>query len=375
MHFSYITSLVNIVVMGIHVFMQLAAAVLIFIKHKNPKDRSRWFIFSFFVMSALAAMGELVATLHAGNFLDSFQLFEPSTVILGYMNFSLLMWYLVEVLRPHWLTLKRVVLIVLPWGALLATFVASLFIEDGATRIFSLTRLSKVIGEVNVFTRVALAATMFPYAIWIASLCCRNKQQMSYRPYIRAVIICVILMSITYFCSRGLQFFWAYMVHEVLYLVISVLILYVEHYERLHIPYERVRTYYTPTFEAIPTQTDNTIKEVAITLCDLLEDPDVWQNPDLTRDELVQMVGTNRTYIQEAAKQMGFESITDMLHKRRIEYICMRLREEPGINLQELFYDAGYRSRTTGWRRFTTIVGCTPSEFVEKNTPPPEQKH
>lgn len=373
MHHSYITSIINIVVMGVHVFMQLAAAVLIFIKHKNPKDRSKWFIFSFFLMSALAAMGELVITLQAGNFLDSFRLLDPGTLISGYFNFSLLMWYLVEVLRPNWLSWKRIVPMMIPWGIALVSFIIFWQI-DGVTRIYSISKLSTVWTEPNVLARLALAAAMFPYAVWIASLCCRNHQQMSYRPYIRAIIIITILMTITYFCSRGLQFFWAYMAHEVFYLVITVLILYVEHYERLHIPYESVRMYYTPSVETIPTTTDNTIKSVAVTICDIMEDPEVWQNPDITRDEIVHLVGTNRTYIQAAAKHMGFESITDMLHKRRVEYICQRLREDPATNMQELFYDAGYRSRTTGWRRFTTIVGCTPTEFVEKNTTPPQPK-
>ena len=39
-----------------------------------------------------------------------------------------------------------------------------------------------------------------------------------------------------------------------------------------------------------------------------------------------------------------------------------------GVENETLFTDAGYRSRTTAWRHFTAIVGCTPSEFVERHT-------
>lgn len=53
---------------------------------------------------------------------------------------------------------------------------------------------------------------------------------------------------------------------------------------------------------------------------------------------------------------------------RPIDYVCQQLRKDPNIPVQTLFIDAGYRSRTTAWRHFTTIVGCTPSEFVERST-------
>ena len=76
------------------------------------------------------------------------------------------------------------------------------------------------------------------------------------------------------------------MAHEALYITITVLIVYVEHYERLHIPYEAVRTYYNPAVEVAPSTTQEVINHVSITLCNLMEDPKVWSNPDITRDEI-----------------------------------------------------------------------------------------
>jgi D-3-phosphoglycerate dehydrogenase len=59
-------------------------------------------------------------------------------------------------------------------------------------------------------------------------------------------------------------------------------------------------------------------------------------------------------------------NISDMLNRRRIDYVCQQLRKDPNASIQTLFEEAGYRSRTTAWRHFTNIVGCTPSEFVER---------
>ena len=184
----------------------------------------------------------------------------------------------------------------------------------------------------------------------------------------RGTLLLSAALCVTFFLSRGLQLFTAYMVHEGLFIALGVLIIYVEHYERLHIPLEKVRSYYVE--KEIPKTTDVTISHAAARLKALMEDPTVWQDSELTGNKLALLVGTNRTYTQQAAKELGFASLIDMIHRRRIEYICEQLRQDPTASIQDLFYEAGYRSRTTGWRHFNEIVGYTPSEFIERNIHP-----
>ena len=83
-------------------------------------------------------------------------------------------------------------------------------------------------------------------------------------------------------------------IHEVFYLMISVFIIYAEHYERLHVPLEKVRDYYASA--ETPETTQQTISHVAKKLQELMDQPEMWQNPELTGDEIVHSVGTNRTY-------------------------------------------------------------------------------
>ena len=104
-----------------------------------------------------------------------------------------------------------------------------------------------------------------------------------------------------------------------------------------------------------------------------MEDQTIWSNPELQRDDIVQIIGTNRTYIQQAAKVLGFKNVGDMLYRRRIEYVCERLREHPNAKLEEIFYEAGFQSRSTAWRHSVEIVGSTPTEFIERITPPEKQ--
>lgn len=370
MNFTYLTSVLYLVILGIHVFMQLAAASLIFIKHHTPNNRTWYYIFIFFAVSAIASVIEMVMAFENTDILESYKLFSPIIIIPGFYIFFLIWCYIAELMRPHWLTIKRALLLLLP-SLIMATAIVVLSAMSEISNIYSIEQLRAHISEFNVYIRIAFVALFIPYCIGL--ICMRYKHKNpEIQEYIDLLIICLVLMVGSYIASRCMQYFVGYIIHEVFYLMISVFIIYAEHYERLHVPLEKVRDYYAAA--ETPESTQQTINHVAQKLQELMDQPDTWKDHELTGDKIVHSVGTNRTYIQLAAKELGFESLSDMLHRRRIDYICQCLLTNPNANVQDLFYDAGYRSRATAWRHFTKIVGYTPTEFIKiGNYPPPKQ--
>ena len=369
MHFSYIDSIYNLIILGIHVFVQLAAAVLIYIKHHEPHNRSWRYIFAFFLISTIATVGEIFMITHNTVALDYYKILHPTIIIPGFYIYVLLLCYVIEIIHPRWLSFKRAAILFLP-STVLALYVLYYVHIGETTDIYSISRLTAESTTPNVLARIIFAAIYIPYSIILIIMRFKWKNP-RIQKYIDVLVLFVVLMGASYIFSRGLQTFEGYIIHELLYLLLTITIIYTEHYERLHIPLESVRTYYQQ-----PDILDNTmitVNVVAHNLRELMNDPTVWQDPELTADKVVKLVGTNRTYIQHAARQLGFVNLSDMVHRRRIDYICECLRKDPNANIQDLFWDAGYRSRATAWRNFTNIVGCTPTEFVARNTTPPRQ--
>ena len=89
MNFTYLTSVLYLVILGIHVFMQLAAASLIFIKYHTPNDHRWYYIFIFFAVSAIASVIEMTMALDNTNILESYKLFSPIIIIPGFYIFFL----------------------------------------------------------------------------------------------------------------------------------------------------------------------------------------------------------------------------------------------------------------------------------------------
>lgn len=362
MHFTQSTSIFNLIILGIHVFVQLAAAILIYVKTHEPQDRSWRYIFLFFAVSAIASTVEIALVTSQSFALDSYLLLNPLINIPGFYIYAILLCYIIELIRPHWLQLKQLLLLFLP-SLVCASVIFVGILMGKITQIYTICELSTYIAQPNVIVRLIFLSLYLPYSIYLITLLV--KQPSSLEKKYTTVLVCITtLLCISYIFSRGMQFYLGYITHEILYLLLSAIIVYHEHYERIHIPLEKVRDYYT--WDQVPHTTKITVGTVAENLKKLMEDPAIWQDPELTGDKIVHLIGTNRTYIQQAAKLLGFASLSDMLNRRRIDYVCQQLRKDPNTSIQTLFEEAGYRSRVTAWRHFTNIVGCTPSEFVER---------
>ena len=364
MHFNDSTSIFNLIVLGIHVFVQLAAAILIYIKYHEPKDRSWRYAFLFFAVSAIASTVEIALVAHQEFDPESYKLLDPLINIPGFYIFAVLLCYIIELIRPQWLNFKRLLLLFRP-SLLCAIAVLAFVLQGNITELNTIHELQAHLAESNIIARIAFLSLYLPYFVYLIILHLKQRSAHANK-YHDTLVTITTLLCISYIFSRGLQLNIGYITHEILYLLLSVVIVYFEHYERLHVPLEKVRDYYT--WDQLPHTTQTTVNSVALALQRLMNDPTVWQDSDLTGDKIVHLVGTNRTYIQQAAKQLGFANLSDMLNRRRIDYVCQQLRKDPNTSIQTLFIDAGYRSRTTAWRHFTNIVGCTPSEFVERHT-------
>ena len=368
MNITDLTSIMHIATSWAHVFLSLAAAILLFIKHHTPKERSQWYIVTFFAISALAALIEVLVILKTQRTLDNNHLFDARLILTGSCTLSFLIIYYLDLLRPNWLNLKRYFMIFLPGIVALIIVIIGLF-RGNILHIHSLSDIHTAWCSIDFIARLALSILPLIHVFWLMSLCMRGHAGYKCpRIMMRGTMLISAALCITFFLSRGLNLFAAYMAHEVIFITLGVLLIYVEHYERLHIPLEKVRKYYVE--KQIPNTTEVTVSQAAERLQSLMADPDIWKDSEINGDKLARLAGTNRNYLQQAAKELGFTGLTEMIHRRRIDYVCEQLRIDPNASIQDLFYDAGYRSRTTAWRHFNEIVGFTPTEFIERNIKP-----
>lgn len=107
-------------------------------------------------------------------------------------------------------------------------------------------------------------------------------------------------------------------------------------------------------------------------LTDLMETKRLYLQPDLSVATLAMELGTNRTYLSNLINQYLHTTFTNYVNAYRVQY-AKNLLLKTDDTIEEIFQAAGFQSRTTFWRAFAQVEGCTPKDFRKKavkNTPP-----
>ena len=96
-----------------------------------------------------------------------------------------------------------------------------------------------------------------------------------------------------------------------------------------------------------------------------MADDALWKRPELCLDVLSRELRTNRTTLARLYRCHGTSFSAD-LRARRISFILDQLEQNPQMLLEPLFYEAGYRNYSTGWRQFRRVTGVSPSVYVQQ---------
>ena len=102
----------------------------------------------------------------------------------------------------------------------------------------------------------------------------------------------------------------------------------------------------------------------------LMEDEELYTNPDLTLSNLVDRLGTNRTYLSEYISTELGTTFYDYVNRLRIErkVIPMLLKGNNNYSLEFIAEQAGFKSLTTFRRAFKKLTGLLPSEYMRLNS-------
>lgn len=98
----------------------------------------------------------------------------------------------------------------------------------------------------------------------------------------------------------------------------------------------------------------------------LINEEKGWQNPDFDMALVCESLSTNKLYVSNAIRKHTGTTLSRYLNQRRVEYVAKELRRNPELSVKSLFYDAGFRDYSTGYRNFIQYQHISPSDFITK---------
>lgn len=350
------------------------SGIIMLKKASQQNDRSRQLIAIFFLVTALSTVLRIALTFICPSVPDDSNLLSVSALVLGFLVYFTLLLYPIEVLRPRWLDMKKVLFIISPW--LVLVVLLATVAPFGIMQISSTREIIENLNRTDVFLRVIMSLIFIPYGIWLIFMQYNWRSSSAPIAWIRTVVCIAMVMTLTFSFNRFFTGRLGIYIHIFLYLVLTCVILVLELKVRFRVPDDRRFT--GPAMPSFPSMLQpafpvenkqaayesarqETADKVVAKLEAAMRNPEIWQNPDLSRSELCNIIGTNANYLQKAIKSMGYASYSDMINRKRVAFVCKELESGRARNIQDIFYKAGYRSRVTAWRNFTAITGTSPA--------------
>ena len=109
--------------------------------------------------------------------------------------------------------------------------------------------------------------------------------------------------------------------------------------------------------------TDDRMDELAGRLEVLLTEERILTEQHITRDLLMQRLGTNANYIAEVIKRSGYASFYDMICQHRVRYAIALIHQQPDCRMSDIADRCGFSSPASMAKAFQSQGKAAPSTF------------
>ncbi|MBR0083145.1 MAG: helix-turn-helix domain-containing protein [Bacteroidales bacterium] len=98
----------------------------------------------------------------------------------------------------------------------------------------------------------------------------------------------------------------------------------------------------------------------------LMEEKELYKNPDLKVADLAAELGTNAAYVRGCIAGVYGGTFGDFVGEYRVRHIQRLLLKNPDAKITSLAEEAGFSSNATFYRRFTALTGLSPAAWLKQ---------
>lgn len=329
--------------------------------HKEDWDRSRRILtlgaaFSGF-MALLVVLANIIGTIHELPFF----ILQPWIGLL-YMSMNIVMaLYPISVIKPEWLTPKNGFILFLP---VLLLAILYLFFTDKWTLLYAPEHIWKNLSQPDVIARLVSLFLMFPYCLIPLLLPYKYYKSSAYNRWIILYSLVLLLICVTHIAlmltNNGILLILMPLLATNFYIFSTEY----ELEERLRPGKRNAEVIQHVAEEVAPASSSAPLEQdLWARICQILDQEEAWRDPDLSLSSLSKLCATNVTYLGRIIQQETGKGFKELVNAKRVESVENQIDDNPDIDVQTAFFNAGFRSRTTAWRNFKEITGMSPADY------------
>lgn len=360
-------------------------SLLLFLQRKSG-ERSRVILAGMSFLSMINYIG-LISYMLTDPPQESATIMSVPFLLLGIFVITIYFIYPIEVISPGWITGKRLLKMYLPVTALFLLYCATQWLGVKYVAYKTLAEMIQDIGSFQVLFRLVLAFLIFLPAVLLYYVPYTRKYNNTSPKWMRGYITAVSINMAAYLFVNIYDTYTSCSLYIAISVSCSLYFTYQELYVRLirnpacisapnkqlepiePQPIVQTETQQEPTL-TIPIQNEiHPTKESDLfnRLEQYINHIQGWRDPDLLVGKVISELYTNRTYLQKAMKQHGYDNYHNYINDKRIAEFIQIISRQGGLNYQQALFDVGFRSKTSALRNFKDITGMTPSEYFQKS--------
>lgn len=287
----------------------------------------------------------------------------------GIIYIMILYLYPVRVINDVWFENRYKNLVIIPGLSLIAVLI---IINPYCRDLMTFEDFWIHIGEFNVILRlVILLLGILPFTVMLFYIPYNYTRSSAYHKWILSYSIKIQLIGVLYiiFMLTGNPVVSGIHVLVNIYLCTSVT--YYELFVRFSVSKEVRNQIKLENISGLPIEKaftcDETVSPLVKRIYILMDEQQIWRNPDLNLIELASLLNTNRSYLSKAIQEAGYKNYSDMINRRRISEFVDMAKTGKIENVQDAFFSVGFRSRETALRSFKRYIGVLPTDYLRNN--------
>ncbi len=358
-------SAIEISAFSICLAVSLICGWLMYTRRKEVSDWSRIFMAITELLIAAILIFIIIGDICGYRIYRSWTLLDPVKSIGGLFIITLVLCYPLEVARPGLLRGYKLLLLWLP------SLIVALPVLFGVHfRVLnSWSDLWDHLLELNVLIRVLSAIFLCFYSMLLLFVPYNWSKSSADNHWIRRFTFCTQIITVLYYG----HVFTNHPAWMILHVSWSIFVVLYSTYYEIHIrllPPDESETKHVgkpSSAERPATIVVSTAEESGDywpMICQVMDEWEMWRNPNTTVETVSSAVGTNRIYVARCIKEHTGMTFNDYMNEKRIAYMASQLRLDPKQDHKHLYFEIGFRSRQTAYRNFVKFQGCSPTDYT-----------
>lgn len=116
-----------------------------------------------------------------------------------------------------------------------------------------------------------------------------------------------------------------------------------------------------------PSEEEMAAQNYAAQLRQRIVESSMYLQPELSLSSLAEQLETTPHKLSELINQVFGQTFYEFINDLRIQYAASLLQQEKDKSITEVFYEAGFTTKSTFYSHFKKIYNCTPTEFRSQN--------